>query len=140
VVPVAAGAVTDALAGSDVVLYTSRTLVPGRDRADSLAIARRVSAALSGVVAEVLGADPAWVVAKGGITSHDVAVRGLGIRRAEVAGQLFPGVISVFRPLDAAPAAIGKPYVVFAGNVGDEDTLAQVVAILGGRAPSREGA
>jgi uncharacterized protein YgbK (DUF1537 family) len=133
VVPAAAGAVVEALAGSDVVLYTSRTLVPGRDRADSLAIARRVSAALSGVVAEVLGADPAWVVAKGGITSHDVAVRGLGIRRAEVAGQLFPGVISVFRPLDAAPAAIGKPYVVFAGNVGDEDTLAQVVAILDGR-------
>ena len=133
VVPAAVAQVTAALARSDVLLFTSRTLVPGRDRADSLAIARTVSAALSRVVSESLAADPAWVVAKGGITSHDVAVRGLGIRRAEVAGQLFPGVISVFRPLDAAPAAIGKPYVVFAGNVGDEDTLAQVVAILGGQ-------
>ena len=75
------------------------------------------------------------MVAKGGITSHDVAVRGLGIRRAEVAGQLFPGVISVFRPLDAEPEAIGQPYVVFAGNVGDEDTLADVVAILTGDGP-----
>jgi hypothetical protein len=44
-------------------------------------------------------------------------VHGLGIRRAEVAGQLFPGLISVFRPIDAAPEAIGMPYIVFAGNV-----------------------
>ena len=125
-----------------MVLYTSRTLVPGRDRADSLAIARTVSAALSQVVRDALAAGPAWVVAKGGITSHDVAVRGLGIRRAEVAGQLFPGVISVFRPLDAEPEAIGQPYVVFAGNVGDEDTLADVVAILTDDGPgdNREGA
>jgi uncharacterized protein YgbK (DUF1537 family) len=137
VVAMAARQVAAALAGSDVLLYTSRTVVPGRDRGDSLAIARTVSAALSRVVSGALAADPAWVVAKGGITSHDVAVRGLGIRRADVAGQLFPGVISVFRPLDAAPAVIGKPYVVFAGNVGDEGTLAEVVAILNG---DQEGA
>jgi uncharacterized protein YgbK (DUF1537 family) len=128
----AAAAVAGALSQSDVVLYTSRTLVRGRDRDDSLAIARTVSAALARVVRDALAAGPAWVVAKGGITSHDVAAGGLGLRRAEVAGQLFPGVISVFRPLDAAPAALGKPYVVFAGNVGDDDTLADVVAILNG--------
>jgi uncharacterized protein YgbK (DUF1537 family) len=128
----AAAAVAGALSQSDVVLYTSRTLVRGRDRDDSLAIARTVSAALARVVRDALVAGPAWVVAKGGITSHDVATGGLGLRRAEVAGQLFPGLISVFRPLDAAPAALGKPYVVFAGNVGDDDTLADVVAILNG--------
>ena len=137
VVGAAAAEVAAALERSDVVLYTSRALVRGQDRDGSLAIARTVSAALSQVVRDALAARPAWVVAKGGITSHDVAVRGLGIRRAEVAGQLFPGVISVFRPLDADPAAIGRPYVVFAGNVGDEDTLAEVVAILNG---DREGA
>jgi uncharacterized protein YgbK (DUF1537 family) len=128
----AAAEVAAGLARSDVVLYTSRALVRGRDRDDSLAIARTVSAALSRVVRDALAAGPAWVVAKGGITSHDVAVHGLGIRRAEVAGQLFPGVISVFRPLDAAPGATGRPYVVFAGNVGDDGTLAEVVAILNG--------
>ena len=91
-----------------MLLYTSRALVRGRGRATgSLAIARTVSAALSRVVRDALAARPAWVVAKGGITSHDVAVRGLGIRRAEVLGQLFPGMISVFRPLDAAPEAVG---------------------------------
>ena len=72
-------------------------------------------------------ARPAWVVAKGGITSHDVAVRGLGIRRAEVLGQLFPGIVSVLRPIDAPPEVVGVPYVVFAGNVGNESTLADVV-------------
>jgi uncharacterized protein YgbK (DUF1537 family) len=124
--------VAGALERSDVLLYTSRTVVPGRDPAAGLAIARVVSAALSRIVRDALAASPAWIVAKGGITSHDVAVHGLGIRRAEVTGQLFPGVISVFRPLDAAPEAIGRPYVVFAGNVGDEETLGDVVAILNG--------
>ena len=132
--------VADALGRSDVLLYTSRTVLAG-----GLAIARAVSAALSQIVRETLDAAgspgrarPAWIVAKGGITSHDVAVYGLGIRRAEVIGQLFPGVISVFRPLEAAPGAIGRPFVVFAGNVGDEETLRQVVGILNGN--SREDA
>ena len=132
VVSATARQVAGALGRSDVLLYTTRTVATGSDRADGLAIARMVSAALSRTVRAALAARPAWVVAKGGITSHDVALHGLGIRRAEVTGQLFPGVISVFRPLDAAPEAIGMPYVVFAGNVGDDGTLAQVVAILNG--------
>ena len=125
------------LSRSDVLLYTSRTMVRGRDAADSLAIARAVSAALSQTVRRALAAEPTWVIAKGGITSHDVALYGLGIRRAEVAGQLFPGVISLFRPIDAAPQAIGMPYIVFAGNVGDDQALAQVVAILNGEQQDR---
>ena len=137
--------VATALRHSDVLLYTSRTVLAGRDPAAGLAIARAVSAALSRVVRDTLAAasspgraGPAWIVAKGGITSHDVAVSGLGIRRAEVIGQLFPGVISVLRPLEAAPEAIGRPFVVFAGNVGDEETLGEVVGILNGN--SREDA
>jgi uncharacterized protein YgbK (DUF1537 family) len=124
--------VTAALGYSDVLLYTSRAVVTAPDAAGSLTIARTVSAALSRIVRGALAARPAWVIAKGGITSHDVMLHGLGIHRAEVAGQLFPGTISVFRPLDAAPEAVGMPYVVFAGNVGDDGTLAQVVAIVRG--------
>lgn len=120
--------VAEALATSNVMLFTSRTLVRGGDADDSLAISRTVSTAVVEVARAALVGRPAWVVAKGGITSHDVAVRGLGIRRAEVVGQLFPGVVSVFRPVEAAPAAVGVPYVVFAGNVGDENTLADVIA------------
>jgi uncharacterized protein YgbK (DUF1537 family) len=87
---------------------------------------------LSATVQAALAAQPAWVLAKGGITSHDVAQRGLGIRRAEVAGQLFAGMISVFRPVDAAPEAIGMPFVVFAGNVGEDAALAAAVSVLNG--------
>ena len=132
VVAATARRVTAALGHSDVLLYTSRAVVTAPDAAGSLTIARTVSAALSSIVRHALAARPAWVIAKGGITSHDVMLHGLGIHRAEVAGQLFPGTISVFRPLDAAPEAVGMPYVVFAGNVGDDGTLAQVVAIIRG--------
>jgi len=72
-------------------------------------------------------------VAKGGITSHDVAARGLGMRRGRIIGQLMPGMVSVFSPVVAHPEAVGMPYVVFAGNVGDEETLADVVDVLAGR-------
>ena len=39
-------------------------------------------------------------------------------------------MISVFRPLHAAPEAVGMPCIVFAGNVGGDQALAQVGAIL----------
>ena len=126
-------AVTEGLATGDVLLCTSRQLVRSNDPQASLAISRTVSAALVEVVRAALAAQPAWMIGKGGITSHDVAVRGLGIRRAEVLGQLLPGLVSVLRPIEAASEAIGMPYVVFAGNVGDESTLAHVIGIFDGR-------
>ena len=52
--------------------------------------------------------------------------------RARVEGQLFPGTVSMMRPLVAPPEVVGLPWVVFAGNVGDADTLAQVVAMMRG--------
>jgi len=127
------GRVAGALARSDVLLFTSRALVRHTDPEASLALARTVSAAVVDVVRGAVAAGPAWVVAKGGITSHDVALRGLGIRRATVLGQLLPGLVSVFRPVQALPQVVGTPYVVFAGNVGDETTLAYVIDLLRGR-------
>jgi len=38
-----------------------------------------------------------------------------------------------FQPIDAAPEAVGTPYVVFAGNVGDDNTLADVIDLFTGR-------
>ena len=125
--------VVDGLQRSDVLLFTSRTLLRDTDPAASLEIARQVSTAVVEVVRGAVAAEPAWVIAKGGITSHDVAVHGLGIRRATVLGQLLPGLVSVLRPVDAPPQIVGTPYVVFAGNVGDEHTLADVIDLLGGR-------
>jgi uncharacterized protein YgbK (DUF1537 family) len=125
--------VIGALADSNVLVFTSRTLLRDVDPAASLEIARQVSTAVIDVVRAAVAAKPAWVVAKGGITSHDVAVRGLGIRRATVLGQLLPGLVSVFQPVEALPQVVGTPYVVFAGNVGDETTLAYVIDLFRGR-------
>ena len=129
-----AARVVATLASADVLLFTSRTLARGQDAATSLEIAGIVSTSLVDVVRAARAARPAWVVAKGGITSHDVAVHGLGIRRAEVLGQLLPGLVSVFRPIDAPHEVLGVPYVVFAGNVGDETTLAYVADLFAGGA------
>jgi uncharacterized protein YgbK (DUF1537 family) len=122
------------LAAANVLVSTSRALVRGPGPEASLRIARDVSSAVVDVVRAALQARPSWVIAKGGITSHDVAVQGLRIRRAEVLGQLFPGMVSVFRPVAAPPEVLGIPYVVFAGNVGDEEALAQAISILSGSA------
>ncbi len=134
----AAARVVEALAHSDVLLLTSREVVRGATPDASLAIARTVSAGVSLVARQALAAGPAWVVAKGGITSHDVAVAGLGIRRATVLGQLITGMVSVLLPVDAAGGAQGVPYVVFAGNVGDSRTLAHVMDVVAGSHPGTD--
>lgn len=119
--------VRDTLRDEDCVVYTSRDLVRTEDPAESLAIARSVSDAVVEVVRRVREVRPAWVVAKGGITSHEVAARGLGIRRAEVVGQFWPGQVSLFAAREAPEEVMGMPYVVFPGNVGGEQALADVV-------------
>ena len=121
---------TATLRTSDCVVFTSRDLVRTDDPAESLAIARSVSDAVVEVVRRVRGAKPAWVVAKGGITSHEVAEKGLGIRRARVEGQFWPGQVSLFSAQEAPAEVMGAPYVVFPGNVGGEEALADVVDVL----------
>jgi uncharacterized protein YgbK (DUF1537 family) len=114
---------------SDVVVRTSRTLITGADASDSLLIARTVSAALVSTVRQVVAlVRPAFVLAKGGITSSDTATEGLAIRRAWSRGTMLPGIVSLWEPV-AGPAQ-GIPYIVFAGNVGDDHALAAVVATL----------
>lgn len=119
----------DALGRGDVAVHTSRLLRKTEDADESLDISRRVSAAVVSVVQQVLARiRPRFVIAKGGITSSDVAAHGLGIRHAIVRGPMLPGIVSLWEPVDG-PAA-GIPYIVFAGNVGDDDSLAAVVATL----------
>ncbi|GMA29712.1 hypothetical protein GCM10025874_29650 [Arenivirga flava] len=118
-----------ALATGDVIVHTSRLLVRSDDPEASLDISRRVSAAVVEVVQRVLAAaPPRFVIAKGGITSSDVAAFGLDIRHAIVRGPMLPGIVSLWQPVDGP--AEGIPYIVFAGNVGDDASLSQVVATL----------
>ncbi|MET7686977.1 four-carbon acid sugar kinase family protein [Streptomyces sp. NPDC005483] len=124
-----AAAAAGALDSADAVIRTSRVLVTGADADDSLAISRRVSAALVEAVRQVSATRrPAFVVAKGGITSSDTATHGLEIRRAWARGTLLPGIVSLWEPADG-PAA-GIPYIVFAGNVGGADALADALDLL----------
>jgi uncharacterized protein YgbK (DUF1537 family) len=121
--------VAEALASSDVVLATSRTRVTASDQEASRAIQAAVSSTLVEVVRRAIALRrPRWLVAKGGITSSDVATRSLDIRRAWVRGTLLPGIVSLWEP--ANPTAQKIPYVVFAGNVGDADSLSDVVMRL----------
>jgi uncharacterized protein YgbK (DUF1537 family) len=113
------------------VLYTSRELVTGHD---NLAIGRTVTDALLAGLRQS-AARPRFVIAKGGITSHEVAYRGLGALRATVLGQLQPGV-PVWR-LESGHGLRhgGVPYVVFPGNVGGPAGLvdaARALASAGG--------
>lgn len=112
-----------------VVVRASSTLVVGADADDSLRISRDVSAAIVETVQRILlDRAPRFVIAKGGITSSDVASKGLGIRHATVRGPMLPGIVSMWEPADGP--ARGIPYIVFAGNVGNDESLADVVEKL----------
>lgn len=131
--------VVDALETTDVIVHSSRTLIRTDDPAESLAISRSVSDALVAVVQRTLAhRPPRFVIAKGGITSSDVASRGLQITRARVRGSLFPGIVSLWEP--AAGPAAGIPYIVFAGNVGADTTLTDAVAKLSATGVASTGA
>ncbi|WP_010203978.1 four-carbon acid sugar kinase family protein [Salinibacterium sp. PAMC 21357] len=126
--------IVNALTDADVILHTSRTVVRTNDPTRSLEIARTVSAAVVDVVQRILArARPRFVIAKGGITSSDVATHGLAIRHAIVRGPLLPGIVSVWEPVGGP--AMGIPYVVFAGNVGDDYSLLLAVRTLSAFAP-----
>lgn len=123
------GTVVAALRAGDVIVHTSRLLIKTSDAAESLRIARTVSAAVVAVVNRALKTfPPRFVIAKGGITSSDVAAHGLEIRHAIVRGPMLPGIVSLWEPMDGP--AKGIPYIVFAGNVGDDQSLARVTRKL----------
>jgi len=119
--------------GRSAVLYTSRKVLQD-DGAGGLHIGQRLTDALCSIVEGTLhleGIAPTFLVAKGGITSNDVAVRALGVRRAEVMGQVVPGV-PAWR-CGSESRAPGLAYVVFPGNVGAVDDLAKVARRVAGK-------
>ena len=87
----------------------------------------RVMSALTTAVREILD-DVSVVVAKGGITSADVARVGIGAERARVLGQILPGV-----SLWSVRAHDGREllYAVVPGNVGGPSTLVDVLSAVG---------
>lgn len=122
--------VEDILAADETaVVYTSRRLLQpaGADADGALRMSTQISGALTGIVAR-LSVRPAYLLAKGGITSSDVAVKGLGIQRALVLGQILDGV-PVWRAGEESRFP-GLSYIVFPGNVGTPDSLSHIVKLL----------
>ncbi|KAJ4350923.1 hypothetical protein N0V95_004317 [Ascochyta clinopodiicola] len=108
----------------DVLIMTSRDLITGADERSSLDIGSVVAAALVTFL-EQLEVKPRYLIAKGGITSSDMATKGLRMKKATILGQAAPGV-PLWRCDEPTSKWPGLPYVVFPGNVGGEYTLAEV--------------
>lgn len=113
--------------GESCVVYTSRKLITGESDAENLSIGQKVSQTLVNLVKQLPQA-PRYLVAKGGITSSDLATKALGMRGAIVRGQILMG-IPVWQP-DEKTLFPGLPYVIFPGNVGSETALLEAVRKL----------
>lgn len=115
--------------GRTVVVFTRRERIdfPDEDPEKQLEMSVRISEAVTSIIGE-LPVDPGFIIAKGGITSSDVATKALHIRRATVMGQMEPG-IPVWRT-GAESKFPGMAYMIFPGNVGKKDTLKRILTRL----------
>lgn len=117
------------LEGKTVVVYTKRRLlvIDNDTKEEALLRSVKISDAVQSLVGK-LKVTPAFVVAKGGITSSDVGTKALQVKRAKVLGQVCPG-IPVWQT-EKESKFPNIPYVIFPGNVGEPTTLREVVEIL----------
>ncbi|KAM4106537.1 hypothetical protein ACB094_04G071700 [Castanea mollissima] len=111
-------------ARKDTLILTSRELITGKTPSESLEINFKVSSALVEIVRQIT-IKPRYILAKGGITSSDLATKALEAKCAKIVGQALAGVpLWQLGPESRHP---GVPYIVFPGNVGDSKALAEVV-------------
>ena len=120
------------LQGMTVCIYTTRKRIEPDDLSSEQRL--QMSVAISDAVSSVIGnlsVQPSFIVAKGGITSSDVGVKALRVRKAMVMGQIMPG-IPVWMTGDESKFP-RMPYVNFPGNVGEIATLTNISKILMGQ-------
>lgn len=99
------------------VVYTSRREIRLDDADKRQQLGQLVSNFLVDIVRR-LPYTPTYLVGKGGITSHDILTKGIGIQSARVLGQIINSVPCIMGPQ--------FPYIIFPGNVGDDTSLRQV--------------
>lgn len=116
-------------AGKTVCCYTSRKLITADtgDKEDELRLSVKISDAVQSLVGR-LSITPSFVIAKGGITSSDVGTKALAVKKANVLGQIKPG-IPVWQTGEESKFPM-TPYVIFPGNVGEITTLKEAVEVL----------
>lgn len=115
--------------GKTVVVYTKRKLlvIENDTKEEALLRSVKISDAVQSLVGK-LQVIPAFVIAKGGITSSDVGTKALKVKRANVLGQICPG-IPVWQTGEESKFPM-IPYIIFPGNVGEASTLKEAVEIL----------
>ncbi len=115
--------------GKTAVAYTRRKLlvIENDTKEEALVRSVKISDAVQSLVGE-LTVEPSFVIAKGGITSSDVGTKALRVRRANVMGQIRPG-IPVWQTRSESKFP-NTPYVIFPGNVGEDVTLREAAEIL----------
>lgn len=118
--------------GQSVVFYTRRERLDlGENmKEEELKLAVKISDAVTSIVKD-LQVKPSYIVAKGGITSSSIGTEGLSVKRADVMGQVKPG-IPVWKTGEESKFP-GSAYVIFPGNVGQPETLKEVVEVLEGK-------
>ena len=108
------------------------------DAKGDFAIDARVGRAVNEICYRITKAErPAFVVARGGSVMQYVA-HGMGVRRAMARGPLLAGTVSLWTPL--VGAVKGVPFAVYAGGVGEDESLADVVDKLSGIVPPQRRA
>lgn len=115
--------------GLTVAVYTKRKVLveENDDREKALRRSVKISTAVQSLV-EQLSCVPNFIIAKGGITSSDIGTKALHIESAKVLGQIQPGVPVWQCGRESRFPEI--PYIIFPGNVGEDDTLKKSVELL----------
>jgi uncharacterized protein YgbK (DUF1537 family) len=116
-------------AGKTTVIYTSRKRfdLNSGNKEDELRVAVKIAAAVTGFVSNLSG-KPRFIIAKGGITSSEIGTTALKVKKALVLGQVLPG-IPVWLTGNESRFP-NTPYIIFPGNVGDEDGLKKIADML----------
>lgn len=105
-----------------VIIYTERKYFT-KHGINDLKIGQKISNFLGDLIKNIENR-PDFIIAKGGITSYIVAKRGLQAEKVKVIGQIYPG-IPVWKLEDNSKFS-GILYIVFPGNVGNENTLLEI--------------
>lgn len=115
--------------GITLAIYTKREPLNLKDKSkdEILKISVEISDGLTSVV-KLLSVKPSFIIAKGGITSSDVGTKALNVNKAKVLGQVADG-IPVWQT-DENSKFPKMSYIIFPGNVGDNNTLKNIVEKL----------
>jgi len=108
----------------DIVIYTSREVVTGSSPDEYLEIGATITEAITEVVSGIT-ITPRYIISKGGMTSSNIIVNALKIKRATVPGQIASGVLVLQLGLESKYP--GSKLILWPGNVGGPTAISDVV-------------